>query len=91
MRRSSVIAIQEEIGRLLCRINSFEREAQRCRDFLAVYPCDPVDAAQAVRGLLDEKNIWQDALNMRVLQLAGVDPGVTIETTWVGSSDPRLV
>lgn len=90
MRRSTVIAIQEEMRRVLAIMGRWDVQVQHCRLYIAAHPGIPAEDAQAVQELLDERQVWQDALNRRVLQLAGMDPGIGIQSTFVGSRDPRM-
>ena len=91
MRDETVIAIQKEIGRLLENVQVQDMGIQRARDKFVRYPGDPVDEELAIRWLLEKKNKWQTAVNRRVLQLAGLDPGVGIDTTSEGRMDLDLI
>ena len=90
MRDETVIAIQKEIGRLLENVQVQDMGIQRARDKFVRYPGDPVDEELAIQWLLEKKNKWQTAVNRRVLQLAGLDSGVGIDTTWEGRMDLDL-
>lgn len=90
MRRSTVIGIQEEMRRVLAIIRGWDRHIQNCRLYIAAHPGNPAEDAQAVQELIDERQVWQDGLTRRVLQLAGGDSGIGIQSTFEGSRDPRL-
>ena len=91
MRRSTVIAIRNEIERLLYQVTLLDKRIQRVRDNLVLFHGDPVDGELVIQNLLKRKNGWQEAVNRRVLQLARMDSGVGIKTTFRGSLDPFLV
>ena len=62
------------------------------RDYIGSrVPKDPHQDYLAIQDQLDNKQHWQDALNSRILQLAGKHETGPILMTWQGSRDPRLV
>ena len=86
-----LMAIKEEITRLNRHVNSFERSIWNMRQRLAAGTVEPVGGQLDLEQQLEYQQEWKDALVRRVLQLAGVDGGIGITTTWQGSRDPRLV
>ena len=91
MRRSSVIALKKEIGRLLRFVKRWEENARLVRVLNAAVPMTPVMNAEDLQYHLDQVKMWQDALTSRVLQLAGLHSGYGILTTGDGAFDTDLV
>ena len=75
---------------MLAHVRTRDGYIQDCRRDIAAHPGNPAEDAQAVQELLDERQVWQDALTRRVLQLAGMDSGIGIYSTFEGEHDPRL-
>jgi hypothetical protein len=89
MRDESLIAIRKEIGRVAHLVRVSEQRIHD-RNNLIRFPSDPAEEALAMQELFRVKNLWQEALNRRVLQLFGLDAGVGIKATVAGERDPWL-
>ena len=90
MRRSTVIAIRKEIGRSNLLVGRWKRAIKQKRAYCVSFPGDPAEEFRLIEEMLETQKKWQTAVKRRVLQLAGLDSGVGIDTTWEGRMDLEL-